>query len=83
VWLFVPSGTIPLITVGVPAAIFAAMLVIGATVVAIVKRPLAIATCIGQLWPLFEEELLSTDGLLDAQAEAKRTHPTRKKAANR
>ena len=33
-WLFVPSGTIPWISVPVPDAMFAAILVIGATVVA-------------------------------------------------
>ena len=70
-------------TVGVPAAIFAAMLVIGATVVAIVKRPLAIAACIGQLCPLFERESPPSDDLLDAQAEARTAETTSKKVANR
>lgn len=70
-------------TVGVPAAIFAAMLVIGATVVAIVNGPLAIATCNGQLWPLLERESPLSDDLLVAQAEATRAQPTSTKVANR
>ena len=70
-------------TVGVPAAIFAAILVIGATVVAIVNGPSVTATCIGQLWPLFERESPPSEVLFDAQAEARRAEATSKKAANR
>jgi hypothetical protein len=61
----------------------AAMLVMGATVVAIITGRPVIASRIGQLWPLFEEESPPSDGLLDAQAEVTRALTTSKTADNR
>ena len=66
----VPSGTMPWIIVGVPAAIFATMLVIGATVVATVNGPSVTADRIGQLLLASTRTPPSLGELLEAQDAA-------------
>ena len=61
----------------------AAMLVIGATVVAIINGPSVIASCIGQLSPVFAVAEFPPDGSFDEHAEAKKVQNTSTKVAKR
>lgn len=69
--------------VGVPVAILAAMLVMGATVVAIITGRPVIASRIGQLSSEFVAAEFTPEESFDAHAEAKKVQNTSTKVAKR